>query len=124
MAKRVLLVEDDEGMRYAMRVALERADFEVDALEDGRQAVHHLNTKASEYCCVLLDMLLPGIHGSSVLSHIARTTPNLAVIAVTGYPDRVLFADPSDRHVIKAIFPKPVDPADVAAFVKSRCSRA
>jgi hypothetical protein len=51
------------------------------------------------------------------------TAPRLAVIAVTGYPDRVLFADPSDRHVVKAIFPKPVDPVDVAAYIKSRCSR-
>ena len=120
---RVLLIEDDEGLRYALQLALERAGFQVDVAIDGKEAVHAINTQANAYCCVLLDMLLPSIHGSSIVTHIARTAPRLAVIAVTGYPDRVLFADPSDRHVVKAIFPKPVDPVDVAAYVKSRCSR-
>lgn len=120
---RVLLIEDDEGLRYAMRVALERAGLQVEVAVDGREAVRTIDTNAGAFCCVLLDMLLPTIHGSSIVTHIARTAPRLAVIAVTGYPDRVLFADPSDRHVVKAIFPKPVDPVDVAAYVKSRCSR-
>jgi DNA-binding NtrC family response regulator len=122
-AQRVLLIEDDEGLRYAMRVALERAGLQVDMAVDGREAVHAIDANPGVFCCVLLDMLLPQIHGSSILTHIARTAPRLAVIAVTGYPDRVLFADPADRHVVKAIFPKPVDPVDVAAYVKSRCSR-
>lgn len=117
----VLLIEDDEGLRYAMRVALVRVGFEVDEAMDGREAVQKLNESGSTYQCVLLDMLLPNIHGSSVLSHIARTNPNLAVVAVTGFPDRVLYSEPADRHMVKAIFTKPVDPVDVAAYVKSRC---
>jgi two-component system cell cycle sensor histidine kinase/response regulator CckA len=120
-AGRVLLIEDDEGLRYAMRVALERVELQVDEAVDGRQAVQMLNESGDAYCCVLLDMLLPSIHGSSVLTHIARTRPNLAVVAVTGFPDRVLFSDPADRQVVKAIFAKPVEPQDVAAYVRSRC---
>ena len=121
---KVLLVEDDEGLRYAMEIALKRADLTVDVAADGRAAVQALKEGAAGYCCVILDMLLPNIHGSSIVSHIANTAPQLAVVAVTGYPDRVLFADPADRHVVKAIFAKPVDPVDVAAYVRSRCSRA
>lgn len=100
----MLLVEDDEGLRYATRVALERAGFTVDVAESGRDAVALVNEHAAAYCAVILDMLLPHIHGSSVLTHIARVAPDLPVMAVTGYPDRVLFADPADRHVVKAIF--------------------
>jgi CheY-like chemotaxis protein len=118
---RVLLVEDDEGSRYALRVALERAGLQVDDVPDGKDALHLLNNAPDAYSCVLLDMLLPGVHGSSVVAHVARTLPRLAVVAVTGFPDRILFADPSHRHVVKAIFAKPVDPVDVAAYVKSRC---
>lgn len=125
MAKehRVLLVEDDEGLRYAMQIALERADLKVDAAADGREAVQAINNDSGAYCCVVLDMLLPSIHGSSIVTHIARVAPRLPVVAVTGYPDRVLFSDPADRHVVKAIFAKPVEPTDVAAYVRSRCSR-
>ncbi|HYC89279.1 MAG TPA: response regulator [Thermoanaerobaculia bacterium] len=121
--QRVLLVEDDEALRYAMRIALERAELQVEEAADGRQAVQAINGAPGAYCLVLLDLLLPSIHGSSVLSHIARTVPRLPVVAVTGFPDRVLFSDPADRHVVKAIFTKPVDPIDVAAYVRSRCSR-
>ena len=121
---RVLLVEDDEALRYAMRHALERADLQVDEAADGREAVQAINANGDSYAVVVLDMLLPSIHGSSVLAHIARTAPKLPVVAVTGFPDRVLFIDPADRHVVKAIFTKPVDPVDVAAYVRSRCSRA
>jgi DNA-binding NtrC family response regulator len=119
----VLLIEDDEGLRYAMQIALERAGLTVDVAADGRAGVQAINASPNAYCCVILDMLLPSIHGSSIVTHIARTAPRLPVVAVTGYPDRVLFADPADRHVVKAIFPKPVDPVDVAAYVKSRCGR-
>ncbi|HEX6084522.1 MAG TPA: response regulator [Thermoanaerobaculia bacterium] len=122
-AQRVLLVEDDEGLRYAMRVALERLELQVEEAADGRQAVQAINGGADNYCLVLLDMLLPSIHGSSVLTHIARMAPRLPVVAVTGFPDRVLFSDPADRHVLKAIFTKPADPVDIAAYVRSRCSR-
>jgi DNA-binding NtrC family response regulator len=120
----VLLVEDDEALRYAFRVALERASLQVDEAVDGREAVHAINTANGKYCCVVLDMLLPSVHGSSVVTHIARVVPDLSVVAVTGFPDRVLFADPADRHVVKAIFTKPVDPVDVAAYVKSRCIKS
>lgn len=120
--RRVLLVEDDEGLSYAVRVALERAGLEVDVALDGKEAVQKINN--GDYGCVLLDMLLPSIHGSSVLSHIARVAPKLPVVAMTGFPDRVLYADPSDRHVVKAIFVKPFEPADLAAYVRSRADRA
>ncbi|HEX8151643.1 MAG TPA: response regulator [Thermoanaerobaculia bacterium] len=118
---RVLLVEDDDGLRYAMRVALERAKLAVDEAANGRDAVQRINDHGSSYAAVMLDMLLPHIHGSSVLTHIARVAPNLSVMAVTGFPDRVLFSDPADRHVVKAIFVKPIEPNAVAAFVHRYC---
>ena len=70
---RVLLIEDDEGLRYAMRVALERAGLEVDVAVDGREGVKAIDTSPDAWCCVILDMLLPSIHGSSIVAHIART---------------------------------------------------
>jgi DNA-binding NtrC family response regulator len=116
--KRILVVEDNEGLRYAHRVALERAGMVVDCAENGREAVQMINSSGAIYSCVLLDMILPQIHGSSVLTHIARVAPDLPVVAVTGFPDRVLFSDPADRRVVKAIFVKPVDPRGVAAYLQ------
>lgn len=120
---RVLVVEDDEGLRYALAKALERSEMSVDVAADGREALEQLDSHGANYCCVILDLLLPNVHGASIVSHVARAVPKLPIIAVTGYPDRVLFADPADRDVVKAIFAKPVDPSDVAAYIHSRCTR-
>jgi DNA-binding NtrC family response regulator len=119
----VLIAEDDEGLRYAFATAFERRGFKVDAAPSGPEAVALLNADGGKYCAILLDMILPGVHGSSLIAHIARTNPRAHVIAVTGYPDRVLFADQADRHVVKAIFVKPVEADDLASFVESRCGR-
>lgn len=119
----VLIAEDDDGLRYAFATALERRGFKVDSAATGVDAVECLNQNGARYCAILLDMILPSVHGSSLIAHIARTNPRASVIAVTGYPDRVLFADQADRHVVKAIFVKPVDADDLAAFIQSRCSR-
>jgi len=121
--KPVLLVEDDEGLRYAFRVALERAGFEVIEAAEGDEAVRVLNERGAELCFAVFDMLVPNIHGSSLIFHVANTQASLPVVAVTGYPDRVMFADPADRHVVKAIFLKPVAPEDVAAFIAARNAR-
>ena len=119
----VLVVEDDEGLRYAFSRAFENAGLKVDSVSSGRDAVEILNLNSSKYCVVTLDMLLPSVHGSSVIAHVARTSPRLAIVVITGYPDRVLFTDQGDRHVVKAIFVKPVEMADVVAYVASRCAR-
>ena len=116
--KRILVVEDNEGLRYAHCKALERAGMVVDCAENGREAVQMINESGPQYCCVVLDMILPQVHGSSVLTHIARVAPDLKVVAVTGFPDRVLFSDPADRRVVKAIFVKPVDPRGLAAYLQ------
>ena len=121
--RRILIVEDDEGLRYAMTTALSRAGFATDGVSDGDEALDRISRGSAGYCAVLLDMIIPTVHGSSVLAHVARVAPQLPVIAVTGYPDRVLFADPADRRVVKAIFIKPVDPRDIAAYLTSHCDR-
>jgi CheY-like chemotaxis protein len=90
----------------------------VDCAENGREAVLKIDEHGAQYRCVVLDMILPQMDGASVLTHIARVAPHLPVVAVTGFPDRVLFADPSDRRLVRAIFVKPVDPRGIAAYVQ------
>jgi DNA-binding NtrC family response regulator len=116
----VLIVEDDDGLRYAFRKAVEREGFHVVEAARGDDAVRILNEVGDTFAFVVLDMIVPKVHGSSIIFHIANTLPALPVAAVTGYPDRVMFADPADRHVVKAIFEKPVAPEDVATFIKSQ----
>src|SRR5207249_883627 len=66
MAARILIVEDDAPLSNAVRSALERGGYEVDAAADGSAALRMLTTRA--YDVVLLDIGLPFIDGWRILA--------------------------------------------------------
>ena len=80
----VLLVEDDEHVRRALKLALVDQGFAVLDARDGREAVRQLRPSAGVAPdLVLLDLALPDIDGMQVLQRI-RETGDLPVIIVTG----------------------------------------
>ena len=81
--KKILLVEDDEGLASVYRARLEMEDFEVMEVHDGEQAL----TAALKYRpdLMILDAMMPKISGFDVLD-ILRNTPetmNLQIIMLT-----------------------------------------
>lgn len=83
MKKRVLVVEDDSGVRSTFSLALARHGFEVLEAEDGTSAVKQ--AEQSDLNLVLLDYELPDFDGHEVLRRIKALKPNLPVVFVTGY---------------------------------------
>ncbi len=82
-AKRILVVDDEESVRWALRKALERAGHQVDLAADGAAGL-----KASEDPGVdlaLLDVRLPARDGLDVLREIRKRRPDLPVIMMTAY---------------------------------------
>ncbi len=66
MAKRILLVEDEDMIREMYQLALTQAGFEVEVLSDGQVAVEKL-TADPNFDIILLDVMLPGLDGINVL---------------------------------------------------------
>ncbi len=66
MAKRILLVEDEDMIREMYQLALSQAGFEVESVADGQIAVETLS-QDSNFDIILLDVMLPGLDGISVL---------------------------------------------------------
>lgn len=62
---RVLVVDDDEGVRVVMRKQLQHAGFDVVAAASGREAFELLRSDPA-IRVVLLDMLMPGMDGWGV----------------------------------------------------------
>jgi two-component system phosphate regulon response regulator PhoB len=79
---RVLIVEDHQTMREAMRLVLE-PDFEILEAPDGIKAVAMI--RADHPDLVLLDLNLPGVSGTEVLATLKgdRATADIPVIVVT-----------------------------------------
>ena len=64
MSGRILIVEDDATLRYAISRLLERDGFAVDVANDGEAGIDA--ARSSEYDVVLLDWMLPKISGIDV----------------------------------------------------------
>jgi two-component system nitrogen regulation response regulator GlnG len=81
--KRILIVDDEESVRWALRKALERATYRVDLAADGRAGLQAAEDPGVDL--VLLDVRLPGRDGLDVLREIRKRRPDLPVIMMTAY---------------------------------------
>ena len=65
MAKKILIVEDDEFLRSLLAEKLRGSQYEVAEAETGERAMEIISDFDPDL--ILLDLLLPGIHGFEVL---------------------------------------------------------
>lgn len=83
--RRILIAEDDDDARIALKLMLKLSKFDVVEATDGRQAVDSVFSNKPDL--VLMDLSLPVIDGLQATREI-RTQPefqNLPIIFVTGY---------------------------------------
>lgn len=116
--ERVLVVEDEPSIAEPLTFILERADFEVDNVSDGADALDRMRRRA--YDAVILDIMLPGVNGFEVLQSVRsdRLLSALPVIVLTAK------GQATDRNAAEAIgatafITKPFSNADLVACVCS-----
>jgi diguanylate cyclase (GGDEF)-like protein len=88
MAARVLVVEDDEATRGALRALLDDAGYVCDEANDGESAVAAMS--GSRFDLVVLDLGLPGMSGADVHRQLRRDprTRFLPIVFLTAHSDR------------------------------------
>ncbi len=92
---RVLLVEDELALSKALCAILERSHYAVDVVDDGLLALTYLE-KRDYYDVVILDIMLPGLDGISVLRKIredGNLVPVLVLSAKAEIDDKVIALD-------------------------------
>ncbi len=81
---RILVVDDEESIRKVLTTILEEEGYVVDTVKNGGQAIEKSNTRF--YNLALIDIRLPDIEGTKLLTAMKETTPKMVKIIVTGYP--------------------------------------
>jgi DNA-binding response OmpR family regulator len=83
---KLLLIEDDAGVRRFMEQALRNRGYVVDVAADGVQGLQLMQTQPREYRLVILDLVLPWMNGLEVLGEMRRRpdTKLLPVLVTTG----------------------------------------
>jgi len=81
---RILVVDDDESIRKTLATILEEKGYVVDTAENGKEAIEKSNAKF--YNLALIDIRLPDMEGTKLLTAMKETIPRMVKIIVTGYP--------------------------------------
>jgi DNA-binding response OmpR family regulator len=100
---RVLVAEDDAGLRDVLARGMRESDYVVDAVANGESAIRYL--RSYEYELAVLDWRMPGMSGLDVLRWMRRHRLPTAVLMLTArdaHADRVTGLDEgADDYVIK-----------------------
>jgi len=81
--RRILIVDDDQAVRMAIRVLLEHEGFEVVVAESGRRAIEAVDGAAFDL--VIVDIFMPGMDGLETIKAFHRCAPGLPIIAISGF---------------------------------------
>ena len=82
---KVLVIEDDLGVRESLRLTLEDEGFLVDLVDNGPEGVYR--AREWVYDCIILDVMLPELDGWQVLSQIRRASVKTPVLMLTALHD-------------------------------------
>jgi DNA-binding response OmpR family regulator len=113
---RVLVAEDDEGLRLVLERGLRESGYAVDATEDGELALRYLDTY--EYEVAILDWRMPKVNGIEVTQRLRRRGSALPILMLTARDtlrDRVTGLDEGvDDYLVK-----PFDFSELLARVRA-----
>ena len=120
--QKILIVEDDTNINNLLCEALTKEGYSCEQAFSGTEARLLLNMKEYGYALVLLDLMLPGIPGETVLGEI-RSKGKLPVIVLTAkdsLDDKVqVLIDGADDYITK-----PFEVREVIARIKVQLRRA
>ncbi len=102
---RILLVEDEEDLGFAIKQVLVGEKYIVDWVTDGAQAWHHLESQWTDYTVAIIDWLIPELSGLELCKRLRSHQSPLPVLMLTalGEPEnRVTGLDAgADDYLVK-----------------------
>jgi two-component system copper resistance phosphate regulon response regulator CusR len=113
---RILVAEDDPGLREVLLQGLEEAGYQVDGVERGDDAVQQL--KFYDYDVAVLDWRMPGASGIDVVDWVRQNQRPTAILMLTAKdtpPDRITGLDAgADDYLVK-----PFDFGELVARIRA-----
>jgi two-component system nitrogen regulation response regulator GlnG len=83
MSARILIADDEDGLRWVLEKGLRGAGYEVTAVKDGETALRAF--EAEPFDLVFLDVRMPGTDGLTVLDRLRRDRSDAFVVVMTAH---------------------------------------
>jgi two-component system, cell cycle sensor histidine kinase and response regulator CckA len=115
----VLIVEDEDSLRSAIRRLLQNEGYTVLEAQNGASALDVLSgTEAAGVRLVLTDLRMPVMDGRQLAAGLARTRPSLPIIFMLGFTTQLMDMRLVSPHLV--FLSKPFRNDDLLATIRSR----
>ena len=115
--KSILIVDDDRTFLQTLKAILESRGYISDTAETGGEAIE--KSKAKLFDLALLDIKLPDMEGTKLLTMMHENLPKTVKIMITGYPS-LENAVEALNHEADAYVMKPFEPEKLLALIEEK----
>jgi CheY-like chemotaxis protein len=117
MAKRILVIDDDEHIREIVLFALTRHDYDVTLAANGLQLQELLKTYTPDL--IILDVMMPGLDGYRLFGELRQnpSTAHIPVVIMTAHAEKIYERISIDLGVSDHIT-KPFHPLELVSKVQ------
>jgi signal transduction histidine kinase/CheY-like chemotaxis protein len=118
---RVLLVDDEEMVRRATRMILQRLGHAVEEAASPESALRRVEEDPAAFDLVLTDQAMPGMTGLAMARRIRRICADLPILVASGYLDDAALQEVEELG-IEGVLEKPYDRGELVAQIRSALS--
>ena len=120
MAEKMLIIDDEEIVLKSCRKIFEAEGYEVVTTNNPQEGLKLAPT--THFDVILCDWMLPGFDGMNVVEELDRSSPNSAVVMISGYPTVGRATEAMKRGAMDYIS-KPFRPEEIIEIVKKALRR-
>lgn len=115
--KKVLIVDDQYGIRLLLNEVFEKDGYTTFQASNGKAALEFVHNESPDL--VILDMKIPGMNGIDILKEIKKVNASIHVIMMTAYGELDMIKEASDLGA-SMHFTKPFDIDDLRSEVQKQ----
>lgn len=115
--ERILLLDDEPGIRESLRIGLSKLGYSVEPFSDGRLALETFTKDPGAYDVVVTDYTMPNITGIDIARRMREAREDIPVILCSGYVHGGMEAE-ALKAGVRAVLKKPVRLFDLASGIR------
>ena len=118
--ERVLFVDDERDLTGIAQRGLGRFGYNVRVFNEPREALAVFRAEPNGFDVVITDMTMPGLTGDVLATEIKRLRPDIPIILVTGYSDKITLELAVAAGINEFVY-KPMSLTAVAQLIRKLC---
>jgi PAS domain S-box-containing protein len=110
----ILVVEDEPSLLKMVQVMLERLNYTVLSAQSPAEAINIVKSKGQSIQLMITDFIMPIMDGLQLAQEVAKLSPHIKFLFMSGYTDRILFETNSNTNKETNFLHKPFSISELA----------